>query len=119
MRTLTLSSGWIFPCFIRRGLKDHKQLKQIAEHNPDNEDIFEDNLVDNFYPQRPQQLEDICLCDFVANYNWPGKDRQGRRTYKKLTKPKLPNHKLFDPENENQKGGILLLPSSAFLSIQR
>ena len=29
------------------------------------------------------------------------KDIQGR-TYKKLTKPKLPNHKLFDPENENQ-----------------
>ena len=86
-----------------RRLKDHKQLKEIAEHNPDNEDIFEDNLVDNFYPQRPQELEDVCLYDFVANYDWQGKDRQGRRTYKKLTKPKLPNHKLFDPENENQR----------------
>ena len=86
-----------------RRLKDHKQLKEIAEHNPDNEDIFEDNLIDNFYPQRPQELEDVCLYDFVANYDWQGRDRQGRRIYKKLTKPKLPNHKLFDPENENQR----------------
>ena len=97
-----------------RRLKDHKQLKQIAEHNPDNEDIFEDNLVDNFYPQRPQELEGICLYDFVANYNWQGKDRQ---TYKKLTKPKLPNHKLVDPENENQREDYyysLVLLSSPF-----
>ena len=26
--------------------------------------------------------------------------------YKKLSKPKLPNHKIFDPENENQKKGF-------------
>ena len=92
----------MLPCLIREAieirLKDHKQLKEIAEHNPDNEDIFEDN-IDNFYPQRPQELED----DFVANYDWQGRDRQGRRIYKRLTKPKLPNHKLFDPENENQR----------------
>ena len=65
--------------------------------------IFEDYLIDNFYPQRPQELEDVCLYDFVANYDWQGRDRQGRRVYKKLTKPKPPNHKLFDPENENQR----------------
>ena len=75
-------------------------MKEIAEDNPDNKDIFEDNLIDNFYPQRPQQLEDVCLYDFVARQ---GRDRQGRRIYKKLTKPKFPNHKLFDPENENQR----------------
>ena len=57
--------------------------------------------------------------DLVANYDWQGRDRQGRRIYKKLIKPKLPNHKLFDPENENQRELLLLLPSSAFLSIQR
>ena len=48
-------------------MKDHKQLKEIAEHNPDNEDIFEDNLINNFYPQRPQELEDVCLYDFTSN----------------------------------------------------
>ena len=61
-----------------RRLKDHKQLKQIAEHNPDNEDVFEDNLVDNFYHQRPQELEGICLYDFVANYDWQGKGHTGK-----------------------------------------
>ena len=39
----------------------------------------------------------------MANYDWQSRDRQGRRIYKKLTKHKLPNHKLFDPENENQR----------------
>ena len=56
-------------------------------------------MIDNFYPQRPK----MCVYDFVANYDWQGRDRQGKRIYKKLTKRKLPNHKLFDPENENQR----------------
>ena len=86
-----------------RRLKDHRVLKVIAEHNPDTEDIFEDNLIDTFYPQRPQELEDVCLYDFVANYDWQGRDDQGRRKYKRLTKARLPNHKLFDPENVNQR----------------
>ena len=84
-------------------LKDHKQLKEIAQHNPNNEDIFEDNLIDNFSHQRLQEVDDVCLCDLVANYDWQGRDRQGRRIYKKLPKPKLRNHKLFHPENENQR----------------
>ena len=62
-------------------------------------DIFEDNLIDKFYPQRPSELEDVCLYDFVANYELQG----GKRQYRKLTKCKLPNHKLFDPDNENKR----------------
>ena len=50
-----------------RRLKDHKVLEQMAKHNPDNEDIYEDNLLDTYYPQRPESLEDICLHDLVAN----------------------------------------------------
>ena len=84
-------------------LKDHRLLQEIARNNPDTEDIFEDNLIDTFYPQRPQSLEDVCLYDFVANYDWHSKDDSGNRKYTKLTKPRLPNHKLFDPENETQK----------------
>ncbi len=86
-----------------RRLKDHKVLQEIANGDPDTEDIFEDNLIDNFYPQRPQALKDVCLYDFVAEYDWQGKDDSGDRKYAKLTKPRLPNHKLFDPENENQR----------------
>ena len=32
-----------------------------------------------------------------------GVDTHGKRQYRKLTKPKLPNHKLFDPDNANQR----------------
>ena len=60
-------------------------------------------MIDTFYPQRPRELEDVCLYDFVASYDWQGLDDQGRRKYRKLAKPRLPNHKLFDPENESQR----------------
>ena len=39
----------------------------------------------------------------MANYVFQGVDTNGQRVYKELSKPKLPNHKIFDPENENQK----------------
>ena len=32
-----------------------------------------------------------------------GVDNAGQRVYKKAGKPKLPNHRIFDPENENQR----------------
>ena len=48
-------------------------------------------------------MENVCLYDFVAYYDWQGKDDNGNRKYRKLTKPRLPNHKLFDPENEAQR----------------
>ena len=86
-----------------RRLKDHKVLQEIAENDPDTEEIFLDNLLDTYYPQRPDSLEAVCLHDFVANYDWQSKDSRGNRMYKKLRKPRLPNHKLFDPENENQR----------------
>ena len=72
-----------------RRLKDHKMLQEIAKENPDTENIFEDNLIDTYYPQRPINLEALCLYDFVANYDWYGKDDSGNRKYKKLTKSRL------------------------------
>ncbi len=101
-----------------RRLKDHKVLQDIAKENPDTEDVFEDNLIDNHYPQRPQDLEDVCLYDFVANYDWQSKDSSGNRKYRKLTKPRLPNHKLYDPANEKQ-GRLLLLSDTPFHTVQR
>ena len=86
-----------------RRLKDHKHLQELAKQDPHNKDVFEDNLIDTFYPQRPSELEDVCLYDFVANYVLQCVDNHGKRKYRKLVKPKLPNHKLFDPGNENQK----------------
>ena len=92
-----------------RRLKDHKLLKEIAKHDPNTEDIYEDSLLDTHYPQRPKDLEDVCLCDFVANYDWQVKDKNGDRKYAKLKKPRLPNHKLFDPQKETVREESSLL----------
>ena len=91
---------WVDVCMPHkrsRRLKNHKVLQEMARHNPISEYIFEDNVLDTFYPQRPAALEDVCLYDFVAKYEFQGIDTSGQRVYRKLTKPKLPNHKIFDP----------------------
>ena len=101
-----------------RRLKNHKVLQKMAECNPNDKDIFEDNVVDTFYPQRPAKLEHVWLYDFIAAYEFQGIDDQGQRVYKKLGIPKLPNHKIFDPEIESQREvyyySIVLLMCSNF-----
>ena len=63
-------------------LKSHRDLKQIAEHNPDSEQIFEDSLVESHYPSRPERLTDMCLYDFVAWIDWTHRDKQGEKDYR-------------------------------------
>ena len=82
-----------FPHKRNHRLKKHKDLKDLAENNPN-------NLLDTHYPNH---LEDVCLFDLVANYDWYARDQDGERVYRKLTKPRLPNHKLFDCNNESQR----------------
>ena len=84
-------------------LKSHRDLKQIAEHNPDSELIFEDSLVESHYPSRPERLTDMCLYDFVAWIDWTHRDKQGEKDYRRLNKPRLPNHKAFNQEKEEQR----------------
>ena len=50
------------------GIKKYGQLKQLAESNPDSNDLYEANLLDNFYPSQPAALSDVCLFDFVKWY---------------------------------------------------
>ena len=86
-----------------RRLKDHRVLQDMAKANPESDDIFEGNLLENFYSKRPDAMEDVCLYDFVSKYDYAGKDEDGARKYKLLKKPRLPNHKIFNPEKEDQK----------------
>ena len=72
-------------------LKDHHQLQQIAADAPNSEDIFTENLIDSYYPQRLAKLENVCLYDFVANYDYYAKDKDGKRTYRKLTPSQPPS----------------------------
>ena len=61
-------------------------------------------MVDVFYPSRPNELEDICLYDFVQWMSIVEPVPMALDYIKGfLNKPHLPNHKLFDPTNENQR----------------
>ena len=48
----------------KRRLRNHSKLVEI---NPDSTDIFEENLVDNFYREQPDNMEEVCLYDFVVS----------------------------------------------------
>ena len=95
---------WIpadLPHKLKRCLKNYKTLQEMLEKEPDS-DIFENNIIDVFYPTRPDQLEDVCLYDFVRRYVLSKVDCHGNRQYRKLNKLRLPNHKLYDPSKEDQ-----------------
>ena len=51
----------------RRRLKNHSNLKELAETNPESEDIFMEDVIGTHYSKRPNSLDDLCLHDFVAN----------------------------------------------------
>ena len=87
----------------RRRLKNHSDLKELAETNPESEDIFMEDVIGTHYSKRPNSLDDLYLHDFVANYDRFKKDSDGKRVYRKLTKPRIVSHKLFDPQKEHQR----------------
>ena len=87
----------------KRRLKDHSKLAEIKEQNSNSTDIFEANVIETFYPQRPHNMEDVCLYDFVADYVKSGIDKDGKTQYHKLNKSVVPNHKLYNPNKDNEK----------------
>ena len=87
----------------KRRLMNHSRLVEMRESNPNSTAIFEDNVIDTFYPQRPDDMEDVCLYDFVANYVKCGIDKYGNVVYRELNKSVLPNHKMYNPNKENER----------------
>ena len=81
----------------KRLLKNHAKIQKLAKDDPDSDDIFAQNLFENYYPERPADMGDVCLYDFNSM------NRRGERNYEKLKKPRLPNHKIFDPTKENER----------------
>ena len=84
----------------------------LAEKSPDSDDIFMEDIVSCNYPNRPDDLEDLCLHDFIANYDSHSKDSQGRHIYRKATKPRLVSHKTFDTKKR-----LFLFFDSGFQSL--
>ena len=96
---------------------DHKKLLELEKCDPHSMHIFEGSLVDTFYPQRPVEMENVCLYDFVKSFEKCGVGKDGAPQYRKLSKPTLPNHKLFDPNKETERDKYyysLLLPFLPF-----
>ena len=83
--------------------QESRKLKELLENDPDSVNIFDSNIIDDFYPARPNELEEVCLYDFIKHYAYCGSDSSGNRKYRKLIKPHLPNHRLYDPSKENER----------------
>ena len=93
----------------KRRLRNHNTLKDLLESDPDSVNIFNSNLINDFYPGRPAEFENVCLYDFVKHYTYYGVDSCGNRAYRKLEKPRLPNHRLYDPTKENEQERVIIV----------
>ena len=51
----------------KRRLMNHSRLVEMRKSNTNSTAIFENNVIDTFYPQRMDDMEGVCLYDFVAN----------------------------------------------------
>ena len=65
----------------------------MQQDDPNSTDLFEDNLVDTFYGS-PDDMEDVCLYDFGADYVKSGVDKNesGKHAYIKSCKAVHENH---------------------------
>ena len=63
----------------KRLLKNHTKIQNLAKDYPDSDDIFAQNLLENYYPERPADMEDISLYDFVTNYDFNSMNRRGEK----------------------------------------
>ena len=45
----------------KRRLRNRNLLKDLLNSDPDSVIIFNTNLIDDFYPTRPAELEDVCF----------------------------------------------------------
>ena len=68
--------------------------------------IFNPSVIEDFYPTRPNNMEDVSLYEFVAKYKFDKIGKDGEREYKPRSKPVLPNHRKFNPMKETERDDI-------------
>ncbi len=92
-----------------------KPLKEVEKLDESSTDLFEWTLVDDYYPDRPAELEDICLYDFAKYYDIVKQSTTEvgikEVIYKKRKTPCLISHRIFSAvqEPENYFYSLLLL----------
>ena len=106
---------------IRR-MKSLKEIKRLAEIDPNSADLAVANMLDDFYPNRHEDLEDQSLFEIVANFSHkpqPGPRSEsyqchdGHGYFVKVQKPRIPNwyrYNRSDPESleRNARSTVLL-----------
>ncbi|CAK1598254.1 unnamed protein product [Parnassius mnemosyne] len=61
---------WLDVKMIRnRKLKTKDEIEKIKELNPESTDIFCPSLIDDYYPNRPEELGPVCLYEFARCQN--------------------------------------------------
>ena len=75
----------------------------MAELDSDLNDLYQANLLDNFYPNWPAALSHVCLYDFVKWYHRGDNDAEGRRQYVRAGKPKIPNQRIYDLNKSDER----------------
>ena len=55
-------------------LKTNADLRKLMEIDPNSTDIYKQSPIDR-YSNRPDELEDICLADFIAKFNFVSRGR--------------------------------------------
>jgi len=58
---------WLDTRIVRN--KKVKTIQEIQQLSPDSEEIFCKNLIDDYYPSRPEELENISLYEFAKNFD--------------------------------------------------
>ena len=56
----------------KRRLINHSILLKMQESDPNSTNILETGMMDTYYPQRPTELEMVCLYDFIKWYEYLG-----------------------------------------------
>lgn len=61
---------WLDVRMIRnRKLKEKKEIEELEKINPESTDIFCPSLIDDYYPNRPKELDFVSLYDFAKWYD--------------------------------------------------
>ena len=60
-------------------LKTNAELKKLTETNPNSTDIYKKGPIDR-YSDRPDELENFCLADYIALFTYHSKGRPSNET---------------------------------------
>uniref|UniRef100_A0A1X7VI57 Uncharacterized protein n=1 Tax=Amphimedon queenslandica TaxID=400682 RepID=A0A1X7VI57_AMPQE len=79
MKSVTVQHVNVYLPHKSRKIKNYSYLTKMDRSS---KDIFNPSIIEDFYPTRPNNMEDVSLCEFVANYKFDKIGDNGEREYK-------------------------------------